>query len=118
MTREEAIEYLHKLFMKADITDAYGDMDDTEPYETAIDMAIEALKAQQWIPCSERLPEDNKAVLGYAPKYNNIWAVHMTANGEWMVWMPGVSTRYNEDFNGEIVKWMPLPPSPYKGEEE
>lgn len=43
MTREEAIEYLHKLFMQADITDAYGDMDDTEPYETAIDMAVKAL---------------------------------------------------------------------------
>lgn len=46
MTKEEAIEYLHKLFMQADITDAYGDMDDTEPYETAIEMAIEALQAQ------------------------------------------------------------------------
>lgn len=47
MTREEAIEYLHKLFMQADITDAYGDMDDTEPYETAIDMAVKALQEQK-----------------------------------------------------------------------
>lgn len=43
MTREKAIEYLEKLYMKADITDEYGDMDDTEPYETALNMAIEAL---------------------------------------------------------------------------
>lgn len=49
MTREEAIEYLEKLYMMADITDEYGDMDDTEPYETAIDMAIEALQAQSEI---------------------------------------------------------------------
>ncbi len=44
MTREEAIEYIMKLYMKANITDEYGDMDDTEPYETAIEMAVEALK--------------------------------------------------------------------------
>lgn len=44
MTREEAIEYLIKLYMKANITDAYGDMDDTEPYETALEMAIKALE--------------------------------------------------------------------------
>ena len=52
MTKEEAIEYLEKLYMIADITDEYGYMDDTEPYETAIDMAVEALKERKigkWI---------------------------------------------------------------------
>lgn len=49
MTREEAIEYLDKLYMKAEITDVYGDMDDTEPYETAIDMATEALGFTEWV---------------------------------------------------------------------
>ena len=43
MTRKEAIKYLEKLYMIADITDEYGDMDDTELYETAINMAVEAL---------------------------------------------------------------------------
>lgn len=85
MLREEAIEYIHKLFMQAEITDEYGDMDDTEPYETAIDMAVEALKFRgayeiavkeankafengwtqwvEWIPCSERLPNEEEKVL-------------------------------------------------------
>lgn len=76
----------------------------------AMKKAIEALKATQWIPVSDRLPEDNKAVLGYAPKYNNIWAVYITASGEWMIWMPGICTKYDEDFNGEIVAWLRLPP--------
>ena len=31
MTREEAIQYLQKLYLMADITDEYGDMDDTTP---------------------------------------------------------------------------------------
>ena len=51
MTKEDAIEYLEKLYMIADFTDEYGDMDDTEPYETALNMAIEALqhKTGKWI---------------------------------------------------------------------
>ena len=52
MSREEAIEYLHRLFIKAELTDEYGDMDDTEPYETAVNMAVNALKEQKtgkWI---------------------------------------------------------------------
>lgn len=137
MTREEAIREL--IAMKPHIDASMSVMG-----EVAYDMAIEALKAQlsakdttlddvstayengylqgkfealQWIPCSERLPEDNKAVLGYAPKYNNIWAVDRNASGEWVLWVPGVSIQYNEDFNGEIVAWMPLPLPPYKENE-
>ena len=126
MTKEEAIKVLEaeKKFL------FHGSLSDKH-YEPEFDMAIEALKAQatlddvsnayengykqgkfealQWIPCSERLPEDNKAGLGYAPKYKNIWAVYITVSGEWMIWMPGICTKYDEDFNGEIVAWMPLP---------
>ena len=49
MTNEEAIKYLRKLYMIADITDEYGDLDDTEPYETAIDLAIDALETKKMI---------------------------------------------------------------------
>ena len=44
MTREEAQNWLHKLYTRADITDEYGDMEDMQPYEEAINMAISALK--------------------------------------------------------------------------
>ena len=37
---------------------------------------------QRWIPCSERLPEPRMAVLGYAPRYQNIYA------GLWVMYMP------------------------------
>ena len=46
MTNEECKKYLIKLYGMADITDAYGDMDDTTPYEEALDMAIKALEQQ------------------------------------------------------------------------
>ena len=44
MTREEAIKWLNKLYARADITDEYGDMEDMQPYEEAVSMAIKALE--------------------------------------------------------------------------
>lgn len=46
MTREEAIKLLEHISIAYTPTDAYGDYDDPEPYEQAIDMAIEALQAE------------------------------------------------------------------------
>lgn len=43
MTREEAKNWLNKLYVGADITDEYGDMVDMQPYSEAVDMAIKAL---------------------------------------------------------------------------
>lgn len=44
MTREEAIKLLEYISIAYTPTDAYGDYDDPQPYEEALDMAIEALK--------------------------------------------------------------------------
>ena len=52
MTREEAKNWLHKLYARADITDEYGDMEDMQPYEEAIHMAISALSAD--VDCISR----------------------------------------------------------------
>lgn len=125
MLREEAIEYIHKLYMMADITDEYGDMDDTEPYETAIDMAVEALKFRgayeiavkaankafedrktqwvEWIPCSERLPKQQQPVI--VTDEGDVLTGYVNSLNEWM------------DFHGNRLKgvtaWMPLP-KPYQ----
>ena len=57
MTREEAKKWLNKLYARADITDEYGDMEDMQPYEEAVDMAIEALEQEprkgQWLRMSD-----------------------------------------------------------------
>lgn len=47
MTRKEAIKWLNKLYARADITDEYGDMEDMQPYEEAINIAINALKVDE-----------------------------------------------------------------------
>lgn len=49
MTREEAKELLIHVLMTYEPRDQYGDLDDSEPYEEAMTMAIEALRN-----CSEK----------------------------------------------------------------
>ena len=44
MTNEEAKKWLKKLYMRTDITDEYGDMEDMQPYEEAVNTAIKALE--------------------------------------------------------------------------
>ena len=68
----------------------------------------------RWIPCEEGLPEPNVAVLGYAPAFDNIYAVYYDSVCGWMTWSPVYDNPF-PSFQGEIVAWMPLP-EPYKGE--
>lgn len=71
---------------------------------------------RQWIPCSERLPEPRTAVLGYAPKYNNIYALYYDSVMGWMIWNP-IRNDIFPNSQGEIIAWMPLP-DPYQEEGE
>lgn len=47
MTKKEAIKYLQDIGMRFVPTDQYGDYDDPQPYDDAIDMAIEALQREE-----------------------------------------------------------------------
>ena len=69
---------------------------------------------QRWIPCSERLPEPRVAVLGYAPKFKNIFALYYDSVMGWMVWSP-IRDDCLPNSQGDIIAWMPLP-EPYWGE--
>ena len=76
-----------------------------------MDDAIRMLKdPTPWISVNDRLPEKRKAVLAYAPRYNNIWAVVLKDNG-WHIWAP-VGSKYDPDWDGPITHWMPLPKPP------
>lgn len=82
----------------------------------AVEMAIDALSVEaEWIPCSERLPEPRMAVLGYAPKYQNIYALYYDIVLGWMIWSP-IRDDCFPNSQGEIVAWMPLPPYREDGE--
>lgn len=94
-----------------------------------IDAAADALeaaeKAQRWIPCSERLPDDVGSYLVYyhewsngdfLPKYDDyrIRVMRFMNNGKWC--MPVCTDKRCEaDTNRDVTHWQPLPQPPKKG---
>lgn len=46
MNYQEAIELLNELLSKGNFTDQYGDMDDSSPYEEAVEIARQAIEKQ------------------------------------------------------------------------
>ena len=69
----------------------------------AIEMGIHALKETQWIPCSEKMPEDNTDV---------IVCFYSGTVTEMRYWGNGIFQGIYEHTAKTIVSWMPLP-KPY-----
>ena len=107
MNREEAITLLsqNKAAAKAMAEITPMSLKDIE----AFDMAIEALKAQKWIPCSEGFPDTSGYYL-VTLDYKEVDYVWYHA-GKY----PGWDRIYTEDGNN-IIAWMPLP-EPYRKEQ-
>ena len=80
----------------------------SEPTVEAIDMGIHALKESRWIPCSEKLPEDNTDVI--------VCFCSGTVT-EMRYWGNGIFQGIYEHTAKTIVAWMPLP-EPYKEKTE
>ena len=81
-------------------------------YSDTIDFVNEQPKVGEWIPCSERLPEDDIDVLATVDggRYIAVYIFHIK-DGEWI------------DFDGFVVDaakvtaWQPLP-EPWEGEDK
>jgi len=77
--------------------------------QKAVDMAVNALEKTQWVPVSERLPEEDGEYL---------------VCGEGKVWICGFLTLYyvrgwdNDVRNPRVIAWMPLPEPYERGEDE
>lgn len=103
MTNEEVIRMLTRLKDQINFewTDAQKKMD-------ALNVAIEALQGQRWIPCSERLPDGrlNKSYL--VQDKDGRRAVGTYTNWGWMF----------GHYMNDPVAWMPLPEPYTRGEEE
>ena len=132
--------YIKTDALMEDIGSLYRDEDHTD-YNVAIADALDVIDEQptadvpQWIPCSERLPEDIRPVIvtwkNNDPKsyYQYIVGKHFIGtahykNGTWF-WYSSTTedmlAEYgrcdSEEFDEaiEVIAWMPLP-NPWKGE--
>lgn len=94
MTNQEAI---NKLIIARNVYDGMGES--YKPWVEVIDMAIKALEAQEWIPCSERLPDGKGYVLVTDYGETNIGRRFC---GKW--WLD-----YCGDKMKDVTAWMPLP---------
>lgn len=86
--------------------------DDSDSYDSMI------LAAQQWIPCSERLPyaeygeSPNVYCYCHDPERGGRWTQLLYYNGG--VWCLPTG----ETFDYKVLAWYPLPNKPYKGEHD
>ena len=71
---------------------------------------LPSVNQQKWIPVSERLPEENEAVL-LGVRYKDDFKYFVTMRCDYNYW-----TGIGRDLKG-IGYWMPLP-EPYNGVEE
>ena len=69
------------------------------------------LEQTQWIPVSERLPEETRAVLVWCPQYKNIYCAYLKKE-QW--WIFGA---FFQIVPNEVIAWLPLP-EPYREEGE
>ena len=105
MTNQEAIAQLEEINREVHI------------YSEAVDMAIKALKVQEWIPVSERLPEDEYVLISKKPTKisGSKWSVAIairTADprSRKIQWRDSGFGVIQDD---KVLAWKPLP-EPYK----
>ena len=136
MKREEAKKWLNKLYARADITDEYGDMEDMQPYEEAVNLAIKTLEQQtEWIPIklvplSDEEMKFCETEVGDGELIGFKFDCLLPEDGQEVL----VSTNYGtvtvdtfcKDYDGchfelysaeSVIAWMPLP-KPYETESE
>ena len=74
-----------------------------------------AQPGQRWIPCSERLPEDDTLMLvnyiDNRPEAMDIWIGWHEMENVWYI----DGEAHSKEYGNEVIAWMPLP-DPYKGD--
>lgn len=82
----------------------------------AIEMGIHALKETQWIPISERLPEEEEYILLSLANYTGLDIGRYENDGENDKFYPGDEEETYASYGLFVNAWMPLP-EPYKEKE-
>lgn len=85
-----------------------------EQYRKGLEKGLEARPHGEWIPVSERLPEENETVIA-STEYGVFPEAKYTKEDGWE-WAYESGADYWEELEG-VTAWMPLP-EPYKKEGE
>lgn len=83
----------------------------------AIEMGIHALKETQWIPISERLPEEEEYILLSFANYTGLDIGRYEKDGENDKFYTGDDEETYAHYGLIVNAWMPLP-KPYKEKTE
>lgn len=83
----------------------------------AIGMWIHALKETQWIPISERLPEEEEYILLSFTNYTGLDIGRYENDGENDKFYPGDDEETYAHYGLTVNAWMPLP-EPYRQNDE
>ena len=86
-----------------------------------IDIAIKVVDdqppADQWIPCSERLPEEKDNELYWTTHEDGSVIQHGYCEGLGFIYNWEVDDLEKRERQGDVIAWMPnTQPEPYKGE--
>ena len=91
-------------------------LEDAEETVDAIEMWIHALKETQWIPCSERMPEDESYILVSFENSTMPDIARYEENDEGGTFYPGDEEETYAHYGLIVNAWMPLPTPYEKGE--
>ena len=119
-SRDEVIECVYKALRTPPLKSVF-----TDTMSLAISMVNDMPSAQQWTPCSERLPEESGRYLvtrglnACGSLWNRVYIANysdlMGIKSERIWWQGNVGKPDFERLD-DVLAWMPLP-EPYKGEE-
>ncbi len=87
----------------------------TEETAKAIELGIQALKENTWIPCSERMPEDESYILVSFENATMPDIARYEENDEGGTFYPGDDEESYSSYGLFVNAWMPLP-EPYRKE--
>ena len=103
----------------------YGRNAKPEEIQWALEKLPSAQPEQQWIPCSERLPDRfGKMLVTFIPAAGTLWTRVIIANYSDLMgiakpcfWIGNVGKNDFANITSHVVAWMPLP-EPYKEEDD
>ena len=112
--REKLVELIDDFVYNVDLNYWYPEEQDEK---LADDLIAHGVTVQEWIPVTERLPENDVVVIGYTPcdGFMFVGYYHEEPKYDRKQWKIVTAMRSTKVMKKKVTHWMPLPQPP-KGE--